>query len=153
MGEAEEKTLVDSEDTLTGRFLTFSMDDETYGIEIRYVTEIIGLQAITEMPEMPEYIRGIVNLRGRIISVMDVRTRFGKDNRDYDDRTCIIVIDYQGAPIGLIVDSVAEVVTIAEEDTSEPPSLSATGGFIRNIGKVNGSVILLVDCGKLIGKE
>jgi len=140
------------EDTQKGRYLTFLIGKETYGIEIKYVTEIIGIQAITEMPEMPDYLKGIINLRGKIIPVMDVRLRFGKQPRDYDDRTCVIVVDLNGIYIGLIVDSVSEVLTVPEQDIAELPGLSAgqSGGYIKSIGKIETNVILLIDCEKLL---
>jgi len=119
------------------------------------VTEIIGMQAVTEMPEMPDYLKGIINLRGKIIPVMDVRLRFGKSARDYDDRTCIVVIDLDGIPVGLIVDSVSEVLTLPEEDISELPGMGAGqgGGYVRNIGKVGNGVVLLIDCEKLLSAD
>lgn len=139
-------------DTLKNRFLTFIIDKEMFGIEIRYVMEIIGIQAITEIPEMPDYIKGIINLRGRIIPVMDVRLRFRKNAKEYDDRTCVIVTDFNGIWVGLIVDSVSEVLTIDEADISDRPEISNTNcrGYVRNIGKRDGEVILLLDCGKLL---
>jgi purine-binding chemotaxis protein CheW len=144
-----------SEDTLQGRFLTFSIDRELYGIEIRYVMEIIGMQAITEMPEMPDYVKGIINLRGRIIPLMDVRVRFRKLPTEYTDRTCIIVIDFNGLPVGLIVDGVTEVQTIEEDQISDRPGLTASEGrgYIRNIGKIDNGVVLLIDCGKLLSDD
>ena len=101
MAEVAEENLELEEDTQKGRYLTFGLGNEAYGIEIEHVTEIIGIQAITELPELPEYIRGIINLRGKIIPVMDVRLRFKKEFREYNDRTCIIVIDISGISIGL----------------------------------------------------
>ena len=141
-----------AEDTLKGRYLTFIIDKETFGIEIKYVMEIVGIQAITEMPEMPDYIKGIINLRGRIIPVMDVRIRFGKELKEYDDRTCVIVIDFNGTSIGLIVDLVTEVLIIPDEEISDRPRLGSGDGreYIKNIGKVNNMVILLINCGKLL---
>ncbi|HOO27097.1 MAG TPA: chemotaxis protein CheW [Lachnospiraceae bacterium] len=140
------------EDTQKGRFLTFALEKETYGIEIRYVTEIIGIQAITELPELPDYIKGIINLRGKIIPVMDVRLRFKKIPRDYNDRTCIIVIEINEVSIGLIVDSVSEVLTINEQDIIEPPKLNngQQNRYIKSIGKVGNEVKLLLDCNKLL---
>jgi len=88
MAEVLEDNHVMEEDTQKDRFLTFQLGKESYGIEIRHVTEIIGIQPITEVPEMPEYIKGIINLRGKIIPVMDVRLRFKKEPREYNDRTC-----------------------------------------------------------------
>lgn len=143
------------EDTQKGRFLTFSLGKETYGIEIKYVTEIIGIQAITEIPELPEYIKGIINLRGKIIPVMDVRLRFKKEPRAYNDRTCVIVIDIKDISIGLIVDSVSEVLSIPEQDIVEPPQMNKgfNNRYIKRIGKVGNDVKLLLDCEKLLTED
>lgn len=143
------------EDTQTGRFLAFLLGNETYGIEIRCVTEIVGIQAITEMPEMPAYIKGIINLRGLIIPLLDVRLRFGKEPRAYDDRTCVVVIDLNGISLGLIVDSVSEVLTIPAENISELPALNSglKNGYVKNIGKLDGRVVLLLDSEKLLSGD
>jgi purine-binding chemotaxis protein CheW len=149
-------TTIDAEeDTLKGRFLTFQIGKEVYGIEIKYVTEIIGIQATTEMPEMPEYIKGIINLRGKIIPIMDIRLRFRKEPKEYDDRTCIIVVDYNTIPMGFVVDSVAEVLSIADQNISEMPSFNvgAGNGFVKNIGKIGSDVVLLLDYEKLITSD
>jgi purine-binding chemotaxis protein CheW len=147
----EQDALDQTEDTQKGKFLTFCMGNEFYGIEIKYVTEIIGLQPITEIPEMPEYIQGIINLRGKIIPVMDVRLRFRKPFREYNDRTCIVVIDIQEVSIGLIVDSVSEVISIPEEEIVAPPSMTKEGNrYIKGIGKVGSNVKLLLDSDKLL---
>ena len=143
------------EDTQKGRFLTFILEKETYGIEIKYVTEIIGIQAITVLPELPDYIQGIINLRGKIIPVMDVRLRFKKEFMEYNDRTCIIVIETKECSIGLIVDSVAEVLSIPDADMVEPPRLhtNQVNRYIKNIGKVGSDVKLLLDCFKLLSED
>ncbi|MCI3927109.1 chemotaxis protein CheW [Paenibacillus sp. TRM 82003] len=139
------------EDTLKGKFLSFSLGAEDYGIEIKYVTEIINLQPITVVPEVPPYMKGIINLRGTIIPVMDVRLRFHKEPKEYNDRTCIIVTHFEEVSIGLIVDSVAEVISIAETDIVDPPNMNQVSQrYIRGIGKVNQRVKLLLDCSKLI---
>lgn len=155
MAEITDKTMEMEEDTQKGRFLTFSLDAEVYGIEIRYVTEIIGIQAITQIPELPDYVKGIINLRGKIIPVMDVRLRFKKEPRAYNDRTCVIVIDIQEISIGLIVDSVAEVITIPEENMVEPPQMSKgiSNRYIKKIGKMGNDVKLLLDCEKLLSED
>ncbi len=140
------------EDTQKGKYLTFVIDKEGYGIEIKYVTEIIGMQGITEVPELPEFIVGIINLRGQIIPVMDVRTRFLKAYKEYNDRTCIIVINIEDVSIGLIVDTVSEVLNIDESNIVDPPN-SRTGfsnRYIKSIGKVNDEVKLILDCVKLL---
>lgn len=143
------------EDTQKGKYLTFSLGNESYGIEIQYVTEIIGIQTITEIPELPDYVKGIINLRGKIIPVMDVRLRFKKEVKDYNDRTCIIVIDIMDLSIGLIVDSVAEVMNIPEQDIEVPPKMNKgyNNRFIKNIGKVGNEVKLLLDCERLLNGD
>lgn len=155
MADVMERVEEGSEDTLRGRFLTFLISKETYGLEIRFVTEIISMQSVTEMPEMPDYIKGIINLRGKIIPVMDIRLRFGKEERDYDDRTCVIVIDFNGVSIGLIVDSVSEVLTIPDQDIAQLPGINMGQGnkFVKNIGKVESNVVLLIDCEKLLSAD
>ncbi|MGI6120481.1 MAG: chemotaxis protein CheW [Desulfosporosinus sp.] len=146
-------TIDQSEDTQKGKFLTFYMGNECYGIEIKYVTEIIGLQPITEIPEMPEYIKGIINLRGKIIPVMDVRLRFKKPFREYNDRTCIIVIEIRGISVGLIVDTVSEVISIPEDEIVAPPSMTKEGNkYIKGVGKVGSDVKLLLDSDKLLNE-
>ena len=142
-------------DTLQNRYLTFLIGQEVYGIEVKYVTEIVGMQTITEMPEFPHYVKGIMNLRGKIIAVVDVRLRFKKEPKEYDDRTCIIVVDFKGTSIGLIVDTVSEVITIPEEDVTDAPQFnkSLQNKCIRKIGKVGEDIRLLVDCEKLISDE
>jgi purine-binding chemotaxis protein CheW len=142
------------EDTQKGRFLTFSLGKESYGIEIQFVTEIIGIQSVTEIPELPEYVKGIINLRGKIIPVMDVRLRFKKVPREYNDRTCIIVVDINNISIGLIVDSVSEVITIPDQEIVDPPEMNkGYNRYIKKIGKVGNDVKLLLDCEKLLSED
>ncbi len=150
-----EEFLDEEEDTQKGKFLTFVLGNESYGIGIEFVTEIIGILPITEVPELPAYIRGIINLRGKIIPVMDIRLRFKKEFREYNERTCIIVIDIMDNSVGLIVDSVAEVTNIAEEDIVPPPSLNTgfSNRYIKGIGKVGNEVKLLLECEKLLSKD
>ena len=150
----ENLTLEEEEDTQKGKYLTFSLGSEFYGIEIKYVTEIIGIQPITEIPELPEHIRGIVNLRGKIIPVMDVRLRFKKPFREYNDRTCVIVIDVKDVSVGLIVDSVSEVLSIEEEEIVPPPHIKKGGNkYIKAIGKVGDEIKLILDCDKLLSDD
>lgn len=143
------------EDTQKGRFLTFSIGKENYGIEIKYVTEIIGMQEITEVPELPEYTKGIINLRGKIIPVLDVRLRFKKEAKEYNDRTCIVVVDIMDMSVGLIVDEVSEVINIGEENIVPPPSIKSgfNNRYVRAIGKVGTEVKLLLDCDKLLNDD
>lgn len=152
MAEVAEQGTELQEDTQKDKYLTFLIDNEYYGIEIRFVTEIIGIQAIASVPELPGYIRGIINLRGKIIPVMDVRLRFRKEFLEYNDRTCIIVIDIGDISIGLIVDSVSEVLSIDEDNVVPPPDLrtGAQNRYIKGIGKVGKDVKLILDCDRLL---
>jgi purine-binding chemotaxis protein CheW len=155
MAELETQELWEQEDTQKDKYLTFALGNEFYGIEIKYVTEIVGMQSITEVPELPEYIRGIINLRGKIIPVMDVRLRFKKAPKEYNDRTCIIVVDIGNISIGLIIDSVSEVMSIPEGDIVLPPEInkSFNNKYIKNIGKVGKDVKLILDCDRLLNDE
>lgn len=152
---AEQSVINEQEDTQKDKFLTFTIGSEAYGLEIKYVTEIIGIQEITEVPELPEYIRGIINLRGKIIPVMDVRLRFKKPIREYNDRTCIIVVDIKEISVGLIVDAVSEVMNIQEQNVVPPPDLNkgSSNKYIKGIGKVGNEVKLLLDCNKLLNDD
>ncbi|HEX3023519.1 MAG TPA: chemotaxis protein CheW [Lachnospiraceae bacterium] len=152
--EKEDSNAFEQEDTQKGRFLTFQVSNEVYGIEIKYVTEIIGIQPITEVPELPEYIKGIMNLRGKIIPLMDVRLRFRKPWVAYNDRTCVVVIDIDSLSIGLVVDHVSEVLSILDEDIVPPPDIRNGGNrFIKGIGKVGNEVKLLLDCDRLLNEQ
>ncbi len=154
MSEEERQALEDEEDTQKDKYLTFLLEQETYGIDIRVVIEIIGIQAITGVPEVPEYVRGIINLRGKIIPVVDMRLRFKKEFRAYNDRTCIVVIEAEGVLIGLIVDGVSEVLDIPEGNVVPPPKLKASQNrYIRGIGKTGEMVTLLLDWAKLFSEQ
>ena len=143
-----------AEDTQKGKFLTFLLGDEVYGIEIAIVIEIIGLHPITEMPQMPPYVRGIINLRGKIIPVVDMRLKFKKDFKEYNSRTCIVVVNIRDTLIGLIVDSVVEVVYIADENIVVPPNVNVISNkYVKSIGKVGDKVKLLLDCEKIFTDE
>ncbi len=143
------------EDSLMGKYLTFNIGQEEYGIEIRYVTEIIGIQSITDLPDVPEFVKGVINLRGKVVPVIDVRLRFSMEERDYDERTCIVVVNIKEKPVGLIVDSVSEVLDIAEKNIEPPPSVQKGSGsrFIQGLGKVDEAVKILLNVRKLLFEE
>jgi len=155
MAEIIDEIIETSEDTQKGKFLTFSVGKEAYGIEIKFVTEIIGIQEITEVPELPDYVKGIINLRGKIIPVIDVRLRFRKEPKQYNDRTCIVVINIKETSVGLIVDNVAEVINIDGNNIVAPPQIKAGfhNRYVRGIGKVGNEVKLLLDCDKLLNDD
>ncbi|KUK65682.1 MAG: Response regulator receiver modulated CheW protein [Desulfotomaculum sp. 46_80] len=142
----------DDEDTQEDKFLTFILSREEYGIEIRYVTEIVGIQNITQVPDMPGFIKGVINLRGKVIPVMDVRLRFDIEERPYDDRTCIVVININEQAVGLIVDRVSEVLDIPKTEIELPPKIrrSERSNFIQGLGKVGDKVKILLNANKLL---
>ena len=146
--------LADNEDTLKGKFLTFQLAEVGYGIEIRHVTEIIGIQKITDVPDMPDFIRGVINLRGKVIPVMDVRLRFNLPSRPYDERTCIIVVNLDGKSVGLVVDEVSEVLEIPAEQIEPAPSSSkGKNRYIQGMGKVGEEVKILLDVSRLLYED
>lgn len=148
-------TAVENEDTQKDKYLTFHLAGEDYGIDICYVIEIIGIQKITDVPDMPDFIRGVINLRGKVIPVMDVRARFSIENRDYDDRTCIIVVDIEGTEVGLVVDEVSEVADIPEKNVEPPPRTGKGTGsrYIQGMGKIGEEVKILLDVQRLLFDE
>jgi purine-binding chemotaxis protein CheW len=146
---------IEVEDSIKDQYLTFEIDGEDYGVEIANVKEVIVMQPITKVPDMPEYIEGITNLRGDLIGVLDVRKRFGKMPKEHDDETCIIVIMYGDFTLGLIVDAVKETATIQEEFISPPPSakLNHVNHYIRNIGQMGDEVKLLMDLERFLTQD
>ncbi len=143
-----------AEDTLHGKYLTFMLDEECYGMEISYITDIIQMQPIATLPEVKRYLKGIINLRGEIIPVMDVRLRFGKPEIGYTERTCVIVARTGQLCVGLIVDSVCEVIQIADESIAQPPRINSNSNrFIKSIGKVGQEIKLLLDFDKLVADD
>ena len=156
MAEEVDKIL-ENEDTQKGKYMTFKSGNEYYGIGINYVNEIIGMQSITEVPEVEDYIIGLINLRGKIIPVIDVRIRFKKEALPYNDRTCIIVIDVKSTVVGLIVDTIAEVVTIDDANIVPPPTVvsgsSQASKYVYGIGKIGDEVKLLLDPEALINDK
>lgn len=143
---------IESEDTMKDKFLTFWIAEEEYGMGIEYVTEIIGVQKITKVPDMPHFIKGVINLRGRVIPVVDVRTRFGLSEREYDERTCIVVIHVNDQATGMIVDRVNEVLNIPQDqiEFSHSSDINKERSFILGIGKTEDSVKILLDVEKFM---
>lgn len=143
------------EDTQYGKYLTFNLGDVIYGIKIKYVTEIIRIQPITIIPEVPDYVKGIINLRGSIIPVIDIRLKFKKESKVYNYKTSIIVVEMKDITVGIIVDYVSDVLSIPDENISLPPDykLGFKNWYIESIGKVGDKVIVLLDLDKLLTEE
>ncbi len=142
----------DEEDSQKDQFLTFHIADEEFAIPIEHVIEIVGIQKITEVPDMPDFVKGVINLRGKVIPVMDVRLRFKLPSVAYDDRTCVVVVSVGETTIGLVVDTVSEVVTIPESDIAPPPRFSSAtaGRYVSGMGKIGEAVKIIIDVNKLL---
>lgn len=142
------------EDSQKGKFMTFQTGKEFFGISISFVDEIIAMQDITSIPEVEDYIKGLINLRGKIIPVIDVRIRFKLEPIEYTDRTCIIVISVKSTMIGLIVEKIAEVDTILDDDIVPPPAIGRKdkehNKYVYGLAKTGDVVKMLIDPEKLI---
>jgi len=152
--EIEEENLQVDQNTMQGMYLTFDLAGEGYGFEIRHVTEIIGIQKVTNVPDMPDHVIGVLNLRGKVIPIIDIRLRFNLPPREYDERTCIIVISVNDNPVGLVVDQVSEVVDIAQDDIEPPPATGKDRGhYIQGLGKIGEKVKILLNVEALVEDE
>ena len=140
---------------LAGKYLTFGLAEEEYGLEILKVREIFGMVNITAIPQTPEHVKGVINLRGKVIPVVDIRLKFCMTEKDYDDATCIIVVDVTGVEVGIIVDRVSEVLEISGEDIDDPPSFGTNveTDFILGMGKSDKRVTILLDITRVLGNE
>ncbi|ETR72227.1 MAG: Chemotaxis protein cheW [Candidatus Magnetoglobus multicellularis str. Araruama] len=138
-----------------GKYLTFSLEDEEYGIAIVKVKEITQMLNVTPVPHTPNYVKGVVNLRGKVIPVMDLRVRFSMHEIEYNDRTCIIVVeiyaDDEVIQVGNVVDSVTEVLNVTEENIDEPPTFGTKVDteFILGLANIEGNVKILLDIDKV----
>lgn len=144
-----EENAMPQQSELDNRFLLFYINQTLYSIDLHYVLEIIAVQKVTRLPNLPEYIKGILNLRGKVIPIIDMRLKIGLPEREYDDKTCIIVIDLSDTHIGLIVDSVSEVVTISPQDMSGAPTGHVMEKYVRSVSSHNDGTVLNIDCEKL----
>ncbi len=142
----------DEEDTLLDKYLVFSCDNKLYALEIRYVTEIVAIQTITDVPDLPPAIKGIINLRGKVFPVLDVRIRFNLPVIEYTERTCFIIAAMDDSTIGLIVDSVKEVEKIPASEIEPPPKMGETTNsrFVKGIGKTGNDVKIILDLKNLL---
>ncbi len=152
-GETTDTTLVEDTDIYDreGKYLTFTLDEEEYGIGIIKIKEIIGMMAITSVPQTPEFVKGVINLRGKVIPVVDLRLRFGLNAIDYTERTCIIVVEIDGhsekVTIGVVVDAVSEVLNIKGDDIEDTPTFGTklNTDYILGMAKMEGGVKILLD--------
>lgn len=149
------KVMADKE----GKYLTFTLGGEDYGIGILKIKEIIGMMPVTTMPQTPAFVKGVINLRGKVIPVMDLRLRFGMDAMDYTERTCIIVVEIDGSSgtiqVGIVVDSVSEVLNIKGEDIEETPAFGTklNTDYILGMAKMEGGVKILLDIDRVLTSD
>jgi purine-binding chemotaxis protein CheW len=142
-----------------GKYLTFTLAGEEYGIGILKVKEIIGIMAITTVPQMPDYLKGVINLRGKVIPVVDLRLKFGMEAMDYTERTCIIVVEIactgQKVMIGILVDSVSEVLNIKGSDIEDAPNFGSrlNTDYILGMAKTGGKVKILLDIDRVLSTQ
>jgi len=142
-----------------GKYLTFTLDKEEYGIGILKIKEIIGMMSITTIPQTPDFVKGVINLRGKVIPVMDLRLRFGMDSIDYTERTCIIVVEIDGPAgtvmIGIVVDAVSEVLNIKGDDIEDTPTFGAklSTDYILGMAKMEGKIKILLDIDQVLSNE
>ncbi|MDP6545686.1 MAG: chemotaxis protein CheW [Phycisphaerae bacterium] len=150
---AEQRTVTEQEQsTRAGKYLTFALAEEEYGLEILKVREIISMSEITSVPKTPEFVKGVINLRGKVIPVIDLRLKFAMEEVPYTDETCIIVVDVSGIEMGIIVDHVSEVLDIVGGDIEDAPEFGASVDidFILGMGKAEGRVTILLDISRVI---
>ena len=150
---------VKSTNNRQGKYLTFSLAEEEYGIGILKIKEIIGMMPITTVPQTPDFIKGVINLRGKVIPVTDLRIRFGIDPGDYTERTCIIVVEIEREiatlQIGIVVDSVSEVLNITDKDVEDTPTfgIKLKTDYILGMAKIDGGVKILLDIDRVLNAE
>jgi purine-binding chemotaxis protein CheW len=142
-----------------GKYLTFCLAGEEYGIGILKVKEIIGMMAITSVPQTPGYVKGVINLRGKVIPVIDLRSKFGMESIGYTERTCIIVVDIKGSDrkiqMGIVVDSVSEVLNIKTGEIEDTPTFGARmeTDYILGMAKMSGGVKILLDIDRVLSDQ
>lgn len=135
-----------------GSILLYYIDDVLYGIEIQYVTEIISMMPITAVPKVPDFIKGVINIRGKVVPVISIRSKINKPEVPYDDKTCIIVVELNDLTVGLIVDRVREITAVLPTDTCSAPDFKNVNEnqYIQSIIDSNGEIKQLLDINKLI---
>lgn len=141
-------------DDLVGRYLSFNIGESLYGIELQYIIEIVSLEQITVVPSLPRYILGIMNLRGKVVPVIDIRLKLNQEQRPFDEKTCIVITQINEMQVGLIVDSVAEVLSSAQAEQMVPPDMPASGdNYIHSIMHIDSKVVLCLDCERFFASE
>ncbi len=145
--------------SLAGKYLTFALGVEEYGLPVLKVREIIKILDITAVPQVPGHVKGVINLRGKVIPVVDLRLKFGMPPQDYTERTCIIVVEVALAStkvmMGIVVDAVSEVLNITDADTEATPEFGdrVSTDYVRGMAKIKGQVKILLDLDRVLGAD
>ncbi len=159
LASVEKSPQVASVDERSGKYLVFQLDNEEFGIRVLKVREIMGVQDITEVPQTPVYVKGVFNLRGKVIPVIDLRLKFGLSEVEYTQRTCIIVVQVSRESgeiqMGIVVDGVAEVLSLASADIEDTPNFggSSDSSYLLGMAKVKGKVKILLDIDQVLGSR
>ncbi len=139
---------------LSNRYLLFRIDEAYYGLSLTSVREIIQVPKITDIPGTPEYVKGIINLRGGVVPVIDVRLKFAMQEREYDSQTCIVVLDVHDTSVGLIVDRVSEVVTVEQSQLVAPPDMGdVVSNYLDSVSEIDDKIVLNIDCVKFLEQD
>ena len=156
----QEESMKAASESREGKYLTFELGGEAYGLEILKVKEIIGIMNITSVPRMPEYVKGVINLRGKVIPVIDLRLKFGMEPLEYNERTCIIVVDITGKSansvmVGVVVDSVSDVINIGDDEIEDTPTFGVKldTEYILGMAKSKGGVKILLDIDRVLSNK
>ena len=155
----EEKSSAVKIDERAGKYLVFHLGNEEFGIQVLKVREIMGVQDITAVPHTPSHVKGVINLRGKVIPVVDLRLKFGLPEAEYTQRTCIIVVQVPGEagsmPMGIVVDGVAEVLNLVSGDIEATPDFGqgVAASYLLGMAKVKGKVKILLDIDKVVGTQ
>jgi len=155
----ESRRIDEAVDEREGKYLTFALADEEYGLGILMIKEIIGMMPVTTVPQAPPYVKGVINLRGKVIPVIDLRLRFGMADKEYNDRTCIIVVEISknagSVVVGIVVDTVSEVLNIKSEDIEDTPTFGTNLNteYILGMAKADGKVKILLDIDRILSEQ
>ena len=156
---ANESSAAAQTDVRAGKYLTFQLAKEEFGIRVLKVREIMGLQEITAVPQTPSHIKGVFNLRGKVVPVIDLRLKFGLEAAEYTQRTCIIVTQVQGESgsilMGIVVDGVSEVLNLTAQEIEDTPDFgeTVTGRYLLGMAKVKGKVKILLDIDRVLSTQ
>jgi len=148
-----EKQTQDDAARTAQQFVTFVLADEIFGVDVNQVQEIISYQSFNRLPEQPDYMPGVFDLRGAVVPAVDLRIKFGLESKEYDNNTVILVLNTEGRTVGVVVDAVSDVLTLYADDIQPPPAMAegARKDYIKAMGKKDDDLVIILDIDKLLG--